>query len=1093
MSLNPRIREDRLRTAVSKLSKYYGLRTPEQDIIGIINRVRTGVATDVGITIPIAPAGTTTPTSEVVDPISQQIGTALDNIFNSTIGAYKAEDIARILNEKIDSANAEDRDQLIESFGKLIQIIGDGPQVRQVRRTFPQSPYTKLKYAGLAGTEQPIGVENPANSIPILILSPEERPPDAGGPVDADSGARTANCSIVLFNTPNLNISNRYTKPVSMFLNSVPPIEFAKAVPYMEVNFEFPISAIENESNRLLAPSLYKLILGGAVAPPNSLLYNLQTSNSSSNIIDDSNETNVRRNYTLMGMEVFTSPQTIFNQRTQKPDLESRYNRVLDPTRPILSIKQLTTSEVPSYSTYSYRTAQLQMTLHDRSRMADVASFFRADLRGNTRVDIEYGWIHPEGEKLSRDPNVSPYVDLINGMRKREKFQIRNSSFQFNDSGKVEITLELVTLGQSQMASEIVINDGDPARAAILRVNDLQETISGLIANTSLRNDGDGDRPTVSLQGIQVLEAASDAFRSGFELTSPQRRQLRTLINQLRTGRSGNVESYRDLANTLDDLWGDARTGRRGATADIESTLREQITSTIRDMIKYHKGRPPEPSGTGRRSRRSTDESGWPNDLPIGDPLVIRTNPEIVSTSGREGLPGLLGAGTSLTESTGPSWLRGEANLSNYSVSLATIMAHFVAKPLMKTGTYEEIQLMFYPFNENAGFANRINIGNFEVNLGMFAERLLDYRVNNASRSGNFTLTEFWSFITTNIINNYAASSYGLWEANSSLYRRPTARESRDSDDVNSWTVIAEGGDDVYNSRLSTLLIGITPTGEFRPPQLRMFTECLPVRNDIARGDARITGNVLRIHIYDQQMSSVVGLSELLMAERNRSLSINGRPRNPTPETATTDWASFRARLIEQAVSAGIIKNIGGTSATSQRYVIIGGSNRIKQFVMNNSPYIMPGTQHSLVKGVTLSSIQDEAASTLNLVNAPRPSEITAPNGEEPSGLPLQVIPVEMSMTTQGCPLLGFSGQFFIDLNTGTTADDLYTVNRIDSTLEEGSYRTNIKLRPISGFTRYRNYLNEIRGSVERLRELAGSDEGANAAAERTSSTSTDT
>lgn len=1082
MTLNPRIREQRLRDAVESLSKYYGLRTSTEEIFGIVNRIRNSTASGQGIT-----SGRTTEiTRNPADEISQKLANTINDILNSTIGAYKSEDIARKIQEAI--SNDENSDGLIENFGKMIQIIGDGQYVRNIRNTFPNAPYQKLKYASISGTEGPGTLRGrPAtpnsDSKPILKFPADERPPLAGGPNIPESGPNTSDCSIILLNTPSLNISNRNTKPVSIFLNGIPPIEFAKAVPYMEVNFEFPMSAIDSESNRLLAPSLYKFILGGAEARAPSLLNTLQTANSSSNIDDSSgtSQTNINRNYTVMGMEAFTSPQIIFNQRNQQ-NSEARNNRVLDPTRPILSIKSFSTSEVPSYSTYSYRTAQLQMTLHDRSRMSDVASFFRADLRGNTRVDIEYGWIHPEGEKINQNSNVSPYVNLINGMRRREKYQIRNSSFQFNDSGKVEITLELVTLGQSQIATEIIINNEDTARAAILEINQLQETLSDLIGSTNLRNDGDDDRPTVRLNGIQVLDAASDSFSSGLTLSPEQRRQFRTLLNELSSGaRSGN-QIYNDIAQNLESIWGDD--GSSGQAAAVLSGLQTQIANTLKDIISYTQGYPPAPSA---RTRRPANPNGWSQEttppLEPGDPLVIKTNNNPPPDSA---LPGLGGLENPVRESTLPEWLgEGDSNLARHSASLATIITHFVAKPLMKTGTYEEIQIFFYPFNENAGFANRITIGNFEVNLGLFADRLLRYRINNASRSGNFTLAEFWSFITTNIINNNAASSYGLWVGTgthrSGLYERIPIADRDDSDD---WATRVTGGDEaVYNQALNILLSTVTPTGEFRPPQLRMFTECLPVIIDQASGVQRTTGNILRIHIYDQQMSSVSGLSEILMAERNRALSLNGRPRNPPDEIAVSQWARYREELIARARDAQIIRNIGGPNATEQRYVIVGGSNRIKQFVMENSPYIMPGTQYSLVKGVTLSSLQDEAASTLNLVNAPRVSELSAPNGEEPSGLPLQVIPVEMNMTTQGCPLIGFSNQFFVDLNTGTTADDLYAVNRIDSNLEEGSYRTNIKLRPISGYTRYRNYLNEIRNTIVQLREITGNDQAANAAA----------
>jgi hypothetical protein len=497
-------------------------------------------------------------------------------------------------------------------------------------------------------------------------------------------------------------------------------------------------------------------------------------------------------------------------------------------------------------------------------------------------------------------------------------------------------------------------------------------------------------------------------------------------------------------------------------------------------MILYCNGRPPAPDTTARRRRTTTVENGWPTGA-IGDPLVIRTNPNPTHVgSGRDGLPGLLGAGT-ISANSLPDWIRGEHNFQNYSVSLGTIMMHFVGRSLMRSNLFQEVQFIYYPFNENAAYANRLNVANFEVNLGMFADRLLNYRLNSANRSTNFTLTDFWSFITTNIINDFASTTYGLWDTNGTLYSRPRRRE--DSEDV--WSTRVADDETTYNSRLSAILRNITPTGEFRPPQLRMTTECLPVRtiNETGEDISNTAQNILRIHIYDQQASTAPGIGELLMAERNRALSLDGRPRGE--ENTVTNWYGYRQRLIEQAASRNIIRNIGGPNATEQRYVIVGGSGRIKEFIMENSPYILPGTQNSLVKSVNLNSIQDDRVGTLNLVNSPRPSEIMAPNGEEPSGLPLQVIPVELGMTTAGCPLISFSSHYFVDLKSGTTADDLYSINRIDSSIDPGSYKTVLKLRPVSGYTRYRNYLNEIRQTIDHLTELGQTDDDINATAPR--------
>lgn len=1149
MTISSREREQRLVNAVEKLSKYYGIRTFGQDIAYVTTPAYIRSVID-GSREPLAAAG------EPLTPSNDAVVQFINDIFNSPQGALPIEEMTRQLNSRLTATS--------DSYpvGNIIQIIGDTPEVVRFRTTLPTRDNTT---PGIIQTYNPniknvsiFSTENtPAGpSVPIVVLDEAER-----------QQCNNKSINILFMTAPNLNISNRYAKPVSMFLNGVPPIEMSKAVPYVEVQFELPLPAVD-ENNRLLAPSIYKAMLGGVLAERNTPLALLQSANSSS--IPGENS----RNFTTVGMEAFTSPQTLYNRRYAGKGTDIRANQVLDPTRPLMSIKQFSTSEIPSFAMYGYRSATLRMALHDRSRMPDFAPFFRADLRGTTQVKIEYGWHHPEGEDLirARRENASPYVDLINGMRRVEKYQIRNSSFSFRENGGVDISLDLVTLGQSQLTTELIVREASGALLEQIReLERLQTSLSNALARTNLiseESSSSSDRPSVEIRGTEILNAASDAFTSGFNLTPNDRVTLLRLLGSLREGPRAEVRALTDIRNALLAIWGPVNRGvsrepRRAADLAGDETrvgrIRASISSDVQNQVNalrnFCLGRP-SPDGS---------DGNWPNE-PIGDPLVINARPDTRSAGRLPGLSGATGTGPGgsgggrragggagggggggeppprdgeapenspptpaqaadaappatsgtptppggdadapSTPRTGgggggrglgtlPEYLRSGRGygdgLHRYSVSLATLMTNFVATPLLKTGTYKEIQLIFYPFNENAAYASRINIGNFEINLGMLTEALIQYRIENTSRSAMLTLSEFWSFINTNFIDNPAASAYGLWDENGEGFFRGLTRaritEIRRENPSAPVIFATEPRYDetTLNSRISETLRDVTPTGEFRPPQLRLFTECLPVKYDTEEGGSTrttengTTENILRIHVYDQQSSSTPGVGELLLAERNRALSLAARP--STTDAGTTSavrelWADYRNGLIERAQNAKIIIPAG---INGDRFVINGGARAIKDFVMNNVPYLIPGMQNSGIKSVNLSSLQDEAASTLNLVNSPRTAELISPNGEEPGNLPLQIIPVEMSMTTLGCPLIAFGSQFFVDLNTGTTADDIYAINQISSEFEPGKYTTNIKFRPISGYTRYRNFLNEIREAIDRTEEASAEAEG---------------
>ena len=49
-------------------------------------------------------------------------------------------------------------------------------------------------------------------------------------------------------------------------------------------------------------------------------------------------------------------------------------------------------------------------------------------------------------------------------------------------------------------------------------------------------------------------------------------------------------------------------------------------------------------------------------------------------------------------------------------------------------------------------------------------------------------------------------------------------------------------------------------------------------------------------------------------------------------------------------------------------------------------------------------------------------------------------------MTTIGCPLVEYGSHFFVDIGTGTTADNMYIINKISHTLAAGEFSTSLGL-----------------------------------------------
>jgi hypothetical protein len=243
----------------------------------------------------------------------------------------------------------------------------------------------------------------------------------------------------------------------------VPTLEMSRAVPYFTIEIQTkrpPISADGKAQGMSLARFLQGAVDTSSNTLDQTLLLALQTD------IDG----NVTEGVTNSGVELFTTPQTLVDPTLGIDGLRSA--PTIDKFRPFMSIEKLTVDVQPQVGFFSYRTASLELTLHDRSRLNEIADFIRPDLYGSTELMLEYGWSHPD----TSDQNA--YGLLLNAMRVREKYGIVNSSFSFTSSGEVKIKLRLYTKGFTDTQT-VTIGDGiDEVKTAREALEELQRVIT---------------------------------------------------------------------------------------------------------------------------------------------------------------------------------------------------------------------------------------------------------------------------------------------------------------------------------------------------------------------------------------------------------------------------------------------------------------------------------------------------------------------------------------------------------------------------------------------------------------------------------------
>ncbi len=502
-------------------------------------------------------------------------------------------------------------------------------------------------------------------------------------------GEKNANkLAIIMMKDINLLPAGRDNNAVTLFMNSIPTLEFSKCVPYLDIKISVGRSPLSNKK-QVQALSLAKFLEGSFNASKNSGDEILTLA-----LGDNPGDQN-KSSTTISGMELFTTPQTLVNANGGF----TRATSVIDKFRPFLTIEEFRAEISPHVGFFAYYTADLNLILHDRSRLADIADFIRPDLYSNTEMLIEYGWSHPD----KSDANV--YGRLLNNMRLKHKFRVVNSSFNFTKGGQVKLKLKLATKGASDMLINL-ITDGDEVMAAADAVRKIQQKISDLRNRVEQRKQG-----IKEVRGQQSLFSMAEDLSSVLTLSGEQRKQLNTLVGRRRNGKESN--EIKQLKNELQELFGPGTRGRNGKAQDFLNSLTGVIEKRIKNVIQ------------------NPDLEDPMLDL---DTLATRLD----------------------------SSIKKELNKSkkkNY-VSLSKLISIFVGVPLAQSANYTDVQLLFYPFNEKAGAAANLNIGSFAINVNELRRAL--NAIARARRGIRVPLREFIQFVFNNFIDDMGSINYGL-------------------------------------------------------------------------------------------------------------------------------------------------------------------------------------------------------------------------------------------------------------------------------------------------------------------------------------------
>jgi len=991
---------------------------------------------------------------EPLSGIETAITTLGDVILDMQEGGKMTKDIIQQVNEKLNRTSPEDSENSLDTtMPSVLRITYEPiPDAAACNIVHGHTAGAKLKDQGsFAGStdsnifsiRKVLGKLDESNFININPEAPDK---------DTSPGL-----SVIQMIPPALTPANRDTGAISLLMNTIPTLEMSRAVPYIDIvaiSRTPSLTEASNGAGRIAQMSLGQFLLGndnvtgvskviaGALDqsvvkdPPPPLDNNDGTSSRASTVKD----------FGTAGMELFTSPQTLvnademhnefdsiensnFNTLTGEKETETlhpggkRAAPVIDRFRPLMSLSDFKVNVSPLKGVMSYKSAEMNLILHDRSRLAEIAPFVKPDVFDRNHFLIEYGWAHPENKvhefsPLGQSMNIKQLDDDLNAnliglfishMRCREKYHVINSSFTFDETGQVQINVKLAMLGGE-------------------------------------------DRFLTRIGSGGEVEEQSKAIKKVTEAIA----EVRKKIGSSQAGGS-------------EDVLGDSNILNIASTAESAVNLKKDDMKKINEFLKKNKGQS-QVQEIEKLKECFTQLLG-PNGDGTGTSLIASIRGSIAAEINRK---------MSAIKNGYDPWIRTmslggkditEKNIGNY-VSLGKIFTIFLGMPLADTKKFDDVQIYFYSFNDKASFAKDLNIAQFPIPCDDLEEMLKE----TMKLEANLPLMSFINFINNAFICDQGSPAYGMTNIftdrdKESKLKRKLAKE------------FEEDGTLMFGEKQRILRSAYGEGADlvFKLPALKIKVETVPVADKTKDSDGvdemGASKTILRVHVFDAQASSYTCLSSLLAASRRDQMGIITKSAGnvTNASTASPQHNDEFNKYLAEAVSRGLLELIPATSekispemksteeaSKGKRYYrLAGGFPALKNYISRAMPSVAYGSQNSGIIKANVQSMQNALLSTVNMQRQGlRPGD--QPQSKRDAGVPMTVQPVECSLETIGCPLWEFGQQIFIDFGTGTSVDNVYQVIGLDHSLKAGEFRTTVKLASLLTWGVYESMVDKI-------------------------------
>jgi hypothetical protein len=828
---------------------------------------------------------------------------------------------------------------------------------------------------------------------------------------------------------PMISPAVRHSSAVEFFMNGIPPQEFSRCVPYIDMIVRTDGSRGSSGMNimrflgaevdpdegtstigGMLANSVPQVFVdqagaalgageGGTVAD----VIGFGEAAAFADVLSNDQEAEVQeilKDSSYTTMDIFTMPQSLVDLTNPSELHPVSGEQILDRSRPFMSIKGMTVSHISQRSETIYTVqVKVDLVLHDRSRLADISQLIAPRVYKTTEFLIEYGWSHPDSNPGS--DNV--YGRFLNAMRHRGVFFLVRSDYTFTQDGQVEVSIIL------QNASSEKLDNYTVAEGQQIDVGAVTEILRDVI-DTTRRSAIGGDQVTAPAALPTAVFKHDNVTDAAMMLPVSTYRQINRQINELTA--EGSTATYDDIIASIDGILTGQPTNGDEDPRSMFGILNQKIQNLKRE----------------------------PSDDTL-DPFLIV--PETADTDYNA-------VASKFTDR------------SEY-VSFGKLVLALIAHPIAASQDYDEIQVFFHPFNHAAGAFWGLNVSNFPVKLSLLEDKLKE----KYSRSRRINISDLFDELAE-ILEVSSAVPYGVSRAVEATAAEAGEAEGTDADaDADDIQIPDRQLDNFLFNRIRNL--GCPVAGEFIEPSIAYVIDVLNAVSTTGGPVGSSSAKIMRMHVVDTRQTPHLAQNILLrsldssrVALNNSSVTTGGRV-SQNIRSALAGYASFHTDsnssmdVVRSSVSQAAARSWVTDSVPSFKYGI-------------NTSGILSLDVRGSTSGPIADAIIMEAILNEQRRRDSSGAEEESQGSDTSIAADLQLVPATITLNTIGCPLLAFGQQYFLSMGTGTTLEQVYGITRLVHNIRAGEFKSSATLYPINSGIR-RDAMTNLRSLRRLIRE----------------------